>query len=80
MSKNPLRLFTALLVLLLCPLDMLRAGDERNTSRKPNILLILSDDMCYGDIGAHGCTDIPTPNIDRTGTTSAPAEARDGAG
>jgi arylsulfatase A-like enzyme len=32
--------------------------------RKPNILLIVSDDQGYGDIGVHGCKDIPTPHID----------------
>ena len=31
---------------------------------KPNILIIVGDDMGYGDIGVHGCKDIPTPNID----------------
>lgn len=31
---------------------------------KPNILLILSDDMGYADIGAHGAKDIRTPAID----------------
>lgn len=31
---------------------------------RPNILLIVGDDMGYADIGIHGCTDIPTPNID----------------
>ncbi|MCX7826246.1 MAG: sulfatase-like hydrolase/transferase [Verrucomicrobiae bacterium] len=33
-------------------------------SQHPNILIILTDDMGYGDIGAHGCKDIPTPHID----------------
>jgi len=31
---------------------------------KPNILIIVGDDMGYGDIGIHGCKDIPTPHID----------------
>jgi arylsulfatase A-like enzyme len=31
---------------------------------RPNIVVIVGDDMGYGDIGVHGCTDIPTPNID----------------
>src|SRR5262245_7751143 len=31
---------------------------------KPNILIIVGDDLGYGDIGVHGCMDIPTPHID----------------
>src|SRR4051794_36605224 len=31
---------------------------------RPNILVIVGDDMGYADIGVHGCKDIPTPNID----------------
>jgi arylsulfatase len=34
-----------------------------NTSRKPNIVLILNDDMGYSDIGCYG-GEIETPNLD----------------
>ena len=33
-------------------------------ARRPNILIIVSDDHGYADVGFHGCQDIPTPNID----------------
>ncbi len=32
---------------------------------KPNVVLILMDDMGYGDIGSYGVTDARTPNLDR---------------
>jgi len=31
---------------------------------RPNIIIIVGDDMGYADIGIHGCKDIPTPHID----------------
>jgi len=39
------------------------ADTEENTAR-PNIVIILADDMGYGDIGANGATKIKTPHID----------------
>jgi arylsulfatase A-like enzyme len=39
------------------------------TPEQPNIIMILADDLGYGDIGAYGCKDIQTPNIDQLAAT-----------
>lgn len=33
--------------------------------RKPNVIIILTDDQGYKDVGFNGCKDISTPNLDR---------------
>lgn len=45
-------------------------------SRRPNILLIVGDDMGYADVGFHGCQDIPTRHLD--GLAEAGARFTDG--
>jgi arylsulfatase A-like enzyme len=37
---------------------------DRPSARKPNVLIIVGDDMGFADVGVNGCKDIPTPYID----------------
>lgn len=34
-------------------------------AERPNVLLIVADNLGYGDVGCYGCRDIPTPTLDR---------------
>ncbi len=52
-----------LATLLLAPLAALHAADA--PAKKPNILVILADDVGCGDAGCYGATKVKTPNIDR---------------
>ena len=52
------RLFVAALLLL--PIGLLQAADKR-----PNILVIMADDLGYGDVSCYGATELSTPSIDQ---------------
>src|SRR5699024_9282722 len=55
-------LFTVSLVLLSCQPEKKPTDDQH---LKPNILLIVADDLGYGDLGVYGQQKIETPNIDK---------------
>jgi arylsulfatase A-like enzyme len=39
-------------------------ANERSDAAKPNVLVILVDDLGWGDVGFNGGRDIPTPHLD----------------
>ena len=37
-----------------------------NLERPPNIILIVADDLGYGDLSCYGATEVATPNVDKS--------------
>lgn len=64
--KNLVSLFLTLLVMAGCADSAKKELDVSNKTetKKPNILLLVGDDIAFGDLGAYG-SEIATPNMNR---------------
>jgi arylsulfatase A-like enzyme len=62
-TARAVALFAAAVGVWLSAAPPLAAQPARQANR-PNILILLADDLGYADIGANGCKDVATPNID----------------
>lgn len=56
---------TTRLVLAAVSATVLFAFHDARAQDRPNVVLILADDLGYGDLGCYGATKVQTPNIDR---------------
>jgi arylsulfatase A len=52
----------------LCCLSLLSCADVRSEEARPNVLIVICDDLGYGDLGCFGHPKIQTPNLDRLAT------------
>jgi arylsulfatase A-like enzyme len=52
------------LALLLLIVAIVNIAASAQPAARPNVIVIVADDLGNGDLGVQGCKDIPTPNVD----------------
>ena len=54
-----------LIVVALAGHTRVLGSDATGAAKRTNLVIILADDLGYGDLGCYGCPDIRTPVLDR---------------
>ena len=68
-SSDARRLVRPLLAAFAFGLTTQGVGLAAEPGKKPNIVILLADDLGYGDLGFQGGRDVPTPNLDALAKT-----------
>lgn len=64
-GSAPAHKATRIIVILLVAICLSWMGQALPAADRPNVVLVITDDQGYGDLGCHGNPIIKTPNIDR---------------
>lgn len=59
---------TVSLVFILVTTSFISSKPKKEKKTMPNIVLIMADDLGYGDFGSYGATKVSTPNVDALAT------------
>lgn len=64
--RNPLVKMMTVLIVAMTVVDstLAQSTTAQQASRRPNIIVLLADDLGYGELGCQGNPQIPTPHID----------------
>ncbi|MEK9603386.1 MAG: sulfatase-like hydrolase/transferase [Flavobacteriaceae bacterium] len=65
MKKNNSKILSLFTLIIFVVMGCGAEQKKVSKTNHPNVIVIMTDDLGYLDVGFNGCKDIPTPNIDR---------------
>lgn len=58
-----------LLAFSVCAASMAAYAQEKEQPQRPNVILLVADDLGYGDLACYGAKNVETPNVDALATS-----------